>query len=105
MRISSGSYLSRFQSSVQKACLGVILHPVVIQWLKENRDDKSDCCRKFRLIETAVGDPCGWAACVNCLSCLLFTVQFEDGTVKLIFMAHKISQITRKRVPLSGGAT
>lgn len=52
--------------------------------LKQNPDGKSDCWRKFRLIETAEGEPIfGWAACVDCSTCLLFKMKGEEGTVKL----------------------
>ena len=53
--------------------------------LKQNPGGKSDCWRKFRLIETDEGEPIfGWAACVDCSTstCLLFKMKGEEGTVK-----------------------
>jgi hypothetical protein len=52
--------------------------------LKQNPDGKSDCWRKFRLIETAEGEPIFvWAACVDFSTWLLLKMKGEEGTVKL----------------------
>jgi hypothetical protein len=55
--------------------------------LKDNEDGKSECWKKFKLVETADGQ-ChqsifGWAACTDCFSCIMFKSKAHDGTVKL----------------------
>lgn len=51
--------------------------------LKENVDGKADRWKKFRLVETVDGDSiCGWAACVDCLCCIMFKSKSADGSVK-----------------------
>lgn len=51
--------------------------------MKENTDGKADCWNKFRLLETSSGDAIfGWAACVDCYSCMIFKSQSADGKTK-----------------------
>jgi len=52
--------------------------------MKENADGKADCWKKFRLLETNSGDAIfGWAACVDCYSCIMFKSRPADGKTKL----------------------
>jgi hypothetical protein len=52
--------------------------------LKNNPDGKADCWKKFKLVETAEGQSVfGWAACADCLCCIMFKSKAVDGIVKL----------------------
>lgn len=63
------------------------LHVAIIKGsvvLKPNDDGKAECWKKFRLLETADRvNIFGWAACVDCSSCMLFKTRSDDGKVKL----------------------
>jgi len=52
--------------------------------LKDNTDGKADCWKRFKLVETADGESIfGWAACSDCLCCMLFKSISSNGAVKL----------------------
>jgi hypothetical protein len=52
--------------------------------LKDNVDGKAECWKKFKLVHTADGTSVfGWAACADCLCCIMFKSKSADGTVKL----------------------
>jgi hypothetical protein len=51
--------------------------------LKENKDGKAACWKKFSLVETKNGSLIfGWAVCVDCRCCVMFKSKLSDGSIK-----------------------
>jgi hypothetical protein len=52
--------------------------------LKVNTDGKVDCWKKFKLVENSDGQSMFvWAACADCLCCIVYESKTPDGTVEL----------------------